>query len=152
MQRVTGKKHSQRQPQSKSCGCQKKSAMTVQNKDKLKFCTEAKRQWGQHQHLSQWNTDRGHVALAVSLGCPSPSSAPAATSPLPLSPHSNRRVTEAGLEGWGEGLRHASQCKPGASACQPEEPSLFPGWHPRTPANSTLVSIYFHKQRSGELS
>lgn len=62
------KKHSykQRQPQSKSCRCQRKSAVTHKNKYRLKFCRETK----QHQHCSQQNTDRGHVALALSFNCP----------------------------------------------------------------------------------
>lgn len=45
----------------------------------------------------------------------------------------NRGGHRGRIGGLGEELRHESQCKPAASACQPREPSLFPPADTRAP-------------------
>lgn len=128
----------QRQPESKSCECQRRSAMTDQNKGRLKFRSiRAAPALVTEEYWSET------CALAGSPRCPSLSSA--AENHHGPTCRSSRGATEYGQGARASRLRRASQCKPGTSACQPGEPSLFPSWHPSIPASSTLVSIYLSR-------
>lgn len=124
----------QKQPQSKHCRCQKKSAVTDQNKDESR---------GFAGSDSESNISTRHSGILIE-------------DMLPRLCESRPQLSSNQPPSREQARRRAASCismqtrRVGLSAQRAVSFSLsLSGWHPSAPASSTLVSIYFHKRRSG---